>query len=148
MFPHHVPHAKHPWASHEAQGCFRSIMLQRKPSLQVRFSKLLWLCTKFCAFLASPSPWKESKGNRARFLFAGSRVEGFRRRGKRNPRLLNVSLVTFSTPRKSPHRVTGSRSLQMSQARPPHYRKTPVPRKKWTAPVCADSTKSPYVGKI
>ena len=86
-------------------------MLQRKPSLQVRFSKLLWLCTKFCAFLASPSPWKESKGNRARFLFAGSRVEVFRRRGKRNPRLLNVSLVTFSTPRKSPHGVTGSSIL-------------------------------------
>ena len=105
-------------------------MLQRKPSLQVRFSKLLWLCTKFCAFLASPSPWKESKGNRARFLFAGSRVEVFRRRGKRNPRLLNVSLVTFSTPRKSPHGVTGSRSLQMSQAKPATLPQNPGPAQK------------------
>ena len=43
-----------------------------------------------------------SKGNRARFLFAGSRVEVFRRRGKRNPRLLNDSLVTFCSHRKSP----------------------------------------------
>ena len=57
-------------------------------------------------------PRRESKGNRARFLFGGSRVEVFRRRGKRNPRLLNVSLVTFSTSRKSPHGVTGSSILQ------------------------------------
>ena len=56
-------------------------------------------------------PRRESKGNRARFLFGGSRVEVFRRRGKRNPRLLNVSLVTFSTSRKSPHGVTGSSIL-------------------------------------
>ena len=47
-------------------------------------------------------PRRESKGNRARFLFGGSRVEVFRRRGKRNPRLLNDSLVTFCSHRKSP----------------------------------------------
>ena len=87
-------------------------MLQRKPSLQVRFSKLLWLCTKFCAFLASPSPWKESKGNRARFLLGGSRVEVFRRRGKRNPRLLNDSLVTFCSHRKLPCGAYRSWTLQ------------------------------------
>ena len=50
----------------------------------------------------SALPWRESKGNRARFLFGGSRVEVFRRRGKRNPRLLNDSLVTFCSHRKLP----------------------------------------------
>ena len=59
-------------------------------------------------------------------------IQGFHRavagRGKRNPRLLNVSLVTFYTLRKSPRGATGSRSLQMSQAKPAIYRKTPVPR--------------------
>ena len=68
-------------------------------------------------------PRRESKGNRARFLFGGSRVEVFRRRGKRNPRLLNVSLVTFSTSRKSPHGVTGSSILQKS-----HIKKRSIAR--------------------
>ena len=57
-------------------------------------------------------PWRESKGNRARFLFGGSRVEVFRRRGKRNPRLLNDSLVTFCSHRKSPRGATGSATLR------------------------------------
>ena len=39
-------------------------------------------------------------------------MEVFRRRGKRNPRLLNASLVTFSAPRKSPRGATGSETLQ------------------------------------
>ena len=62
------------------------------------------------------------------------RVRVHRERGNRNTLSLCVSLVTFSTSRKSPHGVTGSRSLQMSQANPPHYRKTPVPRKNEVTP--------------
>ena len=63
-------------------------------------------------------PWRESKGNRARFLFGGLRVEVFRRRGKRNPRLLNDSLVTFCSHRKSPRGATGSWSLRKLVLKP------------------------------
>ena len=63
-------------------------------------------------------PRRESKGNRARFLFGGSRVEVFRRRGNRNPRLLNDSLVTFCSYRKLPRGATRSRSLQTIPIKP------------------------------
>ncbi len=57
-------------------------------------------------------PWRESKGNRARFLFGGSRVGFQKGRGKRNPRPFCDSLHTFCSYRKYAHGVTSSRSLQ------------------------------------
>ena len=77
-------------------------------------------------------PWRESKGNRARFLFGGSRVEVFRRRGKRNPRLLNDSLVTFCSHRKSPRGATGSETLRK------FYLELPAP-----SPWCSAFSASP-----
>ncbi len=75
----------------------------------------------------SALPRKASKGNRARFLFGGSRVEVFRRRGKRNPRLLNDSLVTFCSHRKSPHGVAGSETLLKGSPSTPAPGRTPAP---------------------
>ena len=71
-------------------------------------------------------PRKESKGNRARFLFAGSRVEVFRRRGKRNPRLLNDSLVTFCSYRKSPCGAYRSWTLQRIHCKLPQFGPAPA----------------------
>ena len=75
----------------------------------------------------SALPRRASKGNRARFLFGGSRVEVFRRRGKRNPRLLNDSLVTFCSHRKSPHGVAGSETLRKGSPRTLAPGRAPAP---------------------
>ena len=57
-------------------------------------------------------PWRESKGNRARFLFGGSRVGFQKGRGKRNPRPFCDSLHTFCSHRKYARGATGSATLR------------------------------------
>ena len=57
-------------------------------------------------------PWRESKGNRARFLFGGSRVGIQKGRGKRNPRPFCDSLHTFCSHRKYARGATGSATLR------------------------------------
>ena len=56
--------------------------------------------------------WRESKGNRARFLLGGSRVGFQKGRGKRNPRPFCDSLHTFCSHRKYAHGVTRSETLR------------------------------------
>ena len=56
-------------------------------------------------------PWRESKGNRARFLFGGSRVGIQKGRGKRNPRPFCDSLHTFCSYRKYAHGAASSETL-------------------------------------
>ena len=48
-------------------------------------------------------------------------MEVFRRRGKRNPRLLNDSLVTFCSHRKLPRGATGSATLRKATKRKLHF---------------------------
>ncbi len=62
-------------------------------------------------------PWRESKGNRARFLFGGSRVGIQKGRGKRNPRPFCDSLHTFCSYRKYAHGVTRSETLRKGRIR-------------------------------
>ena len=56
--------------------------------------------------------WRESKGNRARFLFGGSRVGFQKGRGNRNPRPFCDSLHTFCSHRKYARGATGSATLR------------------------------------